>query len=90
MSYEHKKTSLPNFKGARNDKVWLNFVIFGPPNFVKNENEVSRLDAGRNQAQSDFWEIGLTKIIWNEIISHSYGFTSQIRYHLAKCRYPKG
>ena len=49
MGYEHKKTSFFVFVVARSDEVGQKFVNFGHPNFVENENEVSKLDAGRNR-----------------------------------------
>ena len=32
----------------------------------------------------------LTKIIWNDLLSYKYWFTSWVRFPLAKCRYPIG
>jgi hypothetical protein len=62
-------------------KKWrslTNLCHFWTTQLSQKRKQSFKLDAGCNQAQSDFWEIGLTKIIWIEIISHSYGFISRI------------
>ena len=72
MGYESKKTSLLNFVVARNDEVGPNFVKIGPPNFVEKRKRSFELDAGRIRPKVTFWEIGLTKIIWNNIFCYEY------------------